>query len=333
MKIVIVSNQIFEDGRLTNPILSRMRDSLLRDKRISEVDLIPVDYTIKGMRRIRASAKNTDLVHVHFGGVYALMVWFALVGVKCPKVITFHGTDIHAKAIKTAKTLFKKSKIRLNQYASFLSILLFDKCGFVSEEMRRYVPKFLKNELGKRAFIQSLGVDYGLFKPCSVDKAQSLLNINNGHYALFSDISESSIKRRDIAEAVIKEIGGGYILLNMCGVNPNLVPTYINASDFLILTSDEEGSPNIIRECLALNKPVFSVKVGDAERQLQGLNNSCIIEREPKKAAETIKRFIAKKYIDDTRSQLRSILDFDIINQSIISIYWSLCNNYGQTVL
>lgn len=40
----------------------------------------------------------------------------------------------------------------------------------------------------------------------------------------------------------------------MCGVKPDEVPYYINACEFALLTSDEEGSPNIIREVLSLNK-------------------------------------------------------------------------------
>ena len=43
-------------------------------------------------------------------------------------------------ALKTAKDWKERLKIRLNQKASFLSIKLFDKCGFVAKEMMTYVP-------------------------------------------------------------------------------------------------------------------------------------------------------------------------------------------------
>ncbi len=321
MKILIVSNQFFEDGRVTNPIMSRMRDSLLRDKRVDGVDLMPVGYSFEGLRRIREAAKKAELVHVHFGGTYALIVWFALLGVKCPKVITFHGTDIHAKAIKTAKSFLRKAKIKLNQYSSFWSISLFDRCGFVAEEMKEYVPGFLSKQLEQKAFIQKLGVDYNVFKIKDKEECQNELGIGKGHYVLFSDISGSSIKRRDIAEAIVNEFGDKYKMLLMCGVKPDQVPLYINASDFLILTSDEEGSPNIIRECLALNKPVFSVNVGDAAYQLSGLNNSSIIDRDPLRAANEIKDFLSRPYSDNTRESLRIRLDFDSLNKAIIEMY------------
>ena len=327
MKILIVSNQIFEDGRVTNPIMPRMKDSLLRDERVDEVLLMPVSYSFTGLKRIRKAAKKADLVHVHFGGMYALIVWFSMIGVNCPKIITFHGTDIHAKAIKTAKSVLRKAKIKLNQYSSFWSISLFDRCGFVAEEMKGYVPGFLSKQLKKKAFVQKLGVDYNVFKIKDKEESQEELGLGKGHYVLFSDISGSSIKRRDLAESIIRGLGDNYKMLLMCGVKPDQVPLYINSSDFLILTSDEEGSPNIIRECLALNKPVFSVKVGDAEKQLQDLENSCIISREPEEAARAILKQIQKTYTDNSREKLQNQLNFDVLNSSIIDLYAGMCDN------
>lgn len=324
MKILLVSNQIFTDGRVTNPVLTRMGNSMRKDSRVEDVKLMPVDYSFKGLLAIRRVARENDVVHIHFGGLYALVIWMFLLGVKVPKLVTFHGTDIHAKAIKTEKRLLSKIKIKLNQYASFLSILAFDRVGFVAKEMEGYVPVCLNSKLRRKAFLQSLGVDYDSFKLMDQDVAKNKLQLDDKRYALFSTISNTNIKRQDIAEAIIKEMGDDYELLVMCGVRPSEVPCYINACDFLLLTSDEEGSPNIIRECLALNKPIFSVNVGDAAYQLFGLTNSSIIERKPSIAAQTIKHKLQLPYIDDTRSSLRNRLDFDYLNKNVLDIYESL---------
>lgn len=299
----------------------RMLDAMSPDERIKVAVFMPFYNNIKCLYRMRVIAKTYDIVHVHFGGLYALLIWFALIGLKPKKFITFHGTDIHAKAIKSAKSIKEKIKIKLNQKASFLSIILYDKCGFVAQEMMSYVPKTLKKHLVRKAFVHSLGVDYDKFKPIEKKEAHARLNIPEQKYALFSDVSNTSIKRRDIATNIIKELGGEYKLLIMCGVRPDEVPIYINACDFLLLTSDEEGSPNIIRECLALNKPVFSVEVGDAARQLDGLTNSCIISRNPEEAATQIIRTISKRYTDNTREHLKYRLDFKELNKSIVDLY------------
>ncbi len=324
MKILIVSNQIYADDRVTNPVLQRMQKSLKRDKRVSGVELMPVVYSLTGLDNIRKAAKQSDVIHIHFGGLYALAIWLFLLGVNRPKLITFHGTDIHAKAIATERKLTTKIKIKFNQYASFLSILAFDRVGFVAKEMEHYVPKWLNCQLKKKAFVQSLGVDYYLFQPMEKEEARDKLHLGDKRYALFSTISNTNIKRQDIAEAIVEQLGVDYELLIMCGVRPSDVPLYINACDFLLLTSDEEGSPNIIRECLALNKPVFSVNVGDASLQLSGLKNSCIIDRQPENASKTIISVLQQPYQDNTRETLKKRLDFDCLNENIVGLYEKL---------
>lgn len=325
MRVLLVSNQRQNINGVGNPIMYRMRDALEKDERIDKVDFIPFENNCSSFMSIRRAAKKYDLVHIHFGGVYALLIWIALIGLHVKKVITFHGTDIHAKALKTAKGWKERLKIKLNQKASFLSIRLFDSCGFVAAEMIDYVPKCLSYILQKKGFVQALGVNYEVFKPIDKEEAIRYLGLeDNKKYVLFSDVSNTSIKRRDIAEKVVKCLGGNYSLLIMCGVKPQEVPYYINASDFLLLTSDEEGSPNIIREALSLNKSVFSIEVGDAAKQLKGLQNSVIISRDPIKAADTIVSIMRKPYVDYTRDTLRDRLNFVRVNRVVVDKYLKL---------
>lgn len=325
MRVLLLSNQGMEDGIIGNPVMLRIRDALLNDSRIENVFMLRCKQPFFVRRELRAKAIQADVIHIHFGGLYALALWFLLIGIKRPKLITFHGTDIHAKSINSAESSKEKLRIRLNQYASFVSILLFDRIGFVAEDMLEYVPKCLKKQLNNKGFIQKLGVDYNLFCEEPQALAREKLNLNKKCiYALFSDISGTSIKRRDLATDIVERLGEPYRLIIMCGVNPNMVPTFINSSDFVLLTSDEEGSPNIIREALSLNKPIFSVDVGDAKRQLEGLNNSAIISRDAQQASDTIKRLLSITYTDNTRDTKRSVLDLNVIVKDLISIYQQL---------
>ena len=75
--------------------------------------------------------------------MYALATRLLLAGINKPTIITFHGTDIHAKTIRTTKSLKGKVRIRLNQWASFFSFFMFEKLGFVAEDMLSYVPNFI----------------------------------------------------------------------------------------------------------------------------------------------------------------------------------------------
>ena len=315
------------DGIIGNPVMLRMRDALLADERVEKVLMLRCKKPLSVRKELRDKAKQVDIIHIHFGGLYALATRLLLFGIRKPKVITFHGTDIHAKTIKTTKSLKGKIRIKLNQWASFVSIYFFDKVGFVAEDMMEYVPGFQKKQISKKGFIQKLGVDYNTFAELNQEEARKNLGLDNKFkYILFSDISGSSIKRRDIAVKIVDLLGVPYRLNIMCGVNPNLVPTYINSSDFVLLTSDEEGSPNIIREALSLNKPIFSVDVGDAKKQLEGLRNSAIISRNPQKAAETIKRVLSIPYADNTRETKQAVLDLNLIIKDVIAIYQQMCS-------
>lgn len=325
MKILLVSNEYPRIGKTGNPIIFRLKKALEADERVKGVEFCPFTNKVSDFVRIRKAAKETDVIHIQFGGLYAFMVWVSMLGVSKPKLMTFHGTDIHAKAIKTSKSYLTKLKIWLSQKASFLSILLFDKLGFVSDTLILYVPKWIQRKCNNKFFVQPLGVDYDLFVP--TDKAASLekLGIEEHNYALFSKYSGTPIKRRDIAEAIIDKMGSDYKLLIMCKVKPEMVPVYLNACDFVLLTSDEEGSPNIIREALSLNKRVFSVDVGDVKQQLVGLKNSVIISRNPKEAAKIILQKLAELYTDNTREKLKEKIDFVIIANKLVDIYEGLC--------
>jgi glycosyltransferase involved in cell wall biosynthesis len=49
----------------------------------------------------------------------------------------------------------------------------------------------------------------------------------------------------------------------------NEVAVWLNASDVLLLTSLHEGSPTIIKEALACDRPVVAVDVGDVRERIQ----------------------------------------------------------------
>lgn len=173
----------------------------------------------------------------------------------------------------------------------------------------------------KKFFLQFLGVDYETFVPSTSFEAQKLLGLKQDHYVLFSDVANTPIKRRDIAESIVNNMGGKYKLLIMCGVKPDVVPLYINAADFVLLTSDEEGSPNIIREALAMNKRVYSVEVGDVAKQLKGLSNSLIVSRNVLDAVKAILQNLECAYTDNTRTKLQRVLDFKYLNENVIDLY------------
>lgn len=56
------------------------------------------------------------------------------------------------------------------------------------------------------------------------------------------------------------------------------VAAFMNAADCLLLTSDSEGSPNVIKEAMACNCPIVTTDVGDVRERLRNLDGCYIVE-------------------------------------------------------
>ena len=52
----------------------------------------------------------------------------------------------------------------------------------------------------------------------------------------------------------------------------------MNAADALLLTSFIEGSPNIIKEAMACNLPIVSVRVGDVPQIIAKARNCYVVD-------------------------------------------------------
>jgi teichuronic acid biosynthesis glycosyltransferase TuaC len=109
-------------------------------------------------------------------------------------------------------------------------------------------------------------------------------------------------------------------------IPPDLIPTMMNAADCLLLTSDWEGSPNVVKEALACNLPVVSVGVGDVRERLRGVQPSLIVSRD----AQEIGKGLAEVLNQSQRSnghQLISHLSSEAIARRIVSVYRTALGN------
>ena len=66
------------------------------------------------------------------------------------------------------------------------------------------------------------------------------------------------------------------------------VPLMMSAADCLLMTSDVEGSPNVVKEAMACSLPVVSVEVGDVVERLRDVQPSRIVGRNPEELGRAV---------------------------------------------
>jgi glycosyltransferase involved in cell wall biosynthesis len=231
-------------------------------------------------RRFRQQVKafNPHVVHAHYGTVTALFC--ALLALR-PLVITFRGTDLNPSSE------FSKVRGSLSRWMSHTAAVFAAEIICVSSELRQRL-------WWRRASVHVIptGVDVEQFYPMERHAARSRLGWSAAdRIVLFNHgSSRAPNKRRDLVDAamtmVAARIPSARLIVMEGNVAGDEVPLYMNAADVVVMTSDFEGSPNVIKEALACGTPVCSVDVGDTRTMLADVSSCVIVERNPSAIAE-----------------------------------------------
>jgi teichuronic acid biosynthesis glycosyltransferase TuaC len=225
---------------------------------------------------------HPSLVHAQFGTVTAILA--ALAAGRTPLAITYRGGDLNRPPSK------RSFRAWLGQLLSQLAALRAGTIVCVSERLRQRL--WWRRE---RAIVLPSGVDEERFRPEARDQARARLGWPpSDRVVLFNAGRDPQNKRLDLAlqaAEIARRRWPGLRLQILDGeVDPERVPTLMNASDCLLVTSDTEGSPTVIQEALACAVPIVSVDVGDAVERLGGVANTWIVERD----AESLGRALAE---------------------------------------
>ncbi|WP_264196300.1 glycosyltransferase [Microvirga lenta] len=232
------------------------------------------------LRRFRQAVKqfDPDVVHAHYGTMTAL---FCAMGSAHPLVISFRGSDLNP----TSDIGFLRSLV--GRLFSQVSVLRAKHVICVSQQ--------LQDRLWARPCPTSIifdGVDLSLFKPIPQLEARRKLGWSLDSKLVFFNLGgRPAGKRLSLAESAIDHARSAIPDIDLVPVSkvaPEQIPLYMNGCDCLLLTSDWEGSPTVVKEALACNLPVVSVDVGDVKELLAGVEPSRIVPSDPKVIGEAI---------------------------------------------
>lgn len=200
---------------------------------------------------LAASFDDYDLIHANYG----LTAPHALFQPNLPVVISLWGSDLFGKYGPVSR----------------LCAQLADAVVVMSPAMA--------DELDRGVHVLPHGIDLDRFAPAPMEPARRELGWRpDAHHVLFPYPPERDVKNypraRRVVDAVDERFDASVVLHSVTGVPHREMPTYLNASDALLLTSHREGSPNAVKEALACNVPVIATDVGDVATRLDGVEHS-----------------------------------------------------------
>ncbi len=255
MRILIVTNMYPTDERPGWGIF--VRDQVQALSRIPGIEVTVWRFKPGSYRYISAAIRlfmylrnrEFDVVHAHYG----LSGWTALVAGRKRLVVTFHGTDLRHRLVAPLSRLLA----RLVKIPAVASPKLRGRLG----------------RLGGKVAVLPTGVNLERFHPIPSDEARRQLGLEGkNRLLLFPADPSRSVKRYDRAKELAARLPETE-LITLGDATPDEVALWINASDAVLVTSDEEGFGLAICESLACNKPVLSTPVGIAPLALSGIDD------------------------------------------------------------
>lgn len=261
--------------------------------------LLSTRTSLKGLLKARRELKKIertfrpDVVHVHYGTVTAL---FTLLSVRCPLVITFHGSDLNPTPTDGVW------RDRIGRVFSQLAALGATGIICVSQGLRKRL--WWRKE---DAVVIPIGTDTYKFHPMDRLECRKRLGWSQGHVVLFN-AGNPKLKRLDLAQAAVAIVNKALpdtLLEALHGhVKPDDMPLLINASDVVLLCSEAEGSPTMVKEAMACNVPVVSNDVGDVAERIAGVHPGALVQQQ----AEAFANGILAVFTEGGRSNGREVL-------------------------
>lgn len=260
-------------------------------------------------RRIREN--HYDLIHAYFGECGIV----ARAQTRLPVVITYAGCDVDGTPNFSGLNRYKHHILTSTKYLSWFVAQVI----VVSPNLGKLLPR-------RDFHVITIALDLDLFQPADIAAARMKLGLpSDKRLVLFAAQPGNSRKRYDLAVEVCKIAGRsfpeGLELVAAVERPPEEVPVYMNACDALLLTSTNEGSPNVVREALACNLPVVSTDVGDVRERIGHLEGCAVCSSDdPQVLADALVRVLQQK----TRPVLRdTVLDmnYSALGNQVLAVY------------
>jgi len=243
---------------------------------------------------------SPDVVHAHFG----LSGLFANLQRKKPVVTTYHGSDINESNLLP----FSKLAMRWSAWNVFVS----------RQTMDVVRPK-------KKFSLLPCGIDISELQLMGKSEARQKMHLDQDkHYVLFAGSYDREVKNAPLAKEVISKLPEKNLeLLELKGYSHDEVIMLMCAVDALLMTSLNEGSPQVVKEAMACGCPIVSVDVGDVYERTHGVEGCYVAKTfESKELAGLLTKALAFSGKTDGRNRIiNDKLDNKLVATNLMDIY------------
>lgn len=203
--------------------------------------------------RRRLSNGLIDLIHAHYSypGMIARTQW------KVPVVVSFCGDDLLGTIDERGEpTYFSRIAAAAGRLLSTQADAVIVKSREMARKLTRSDVHIIPNE-----------VDFEVFRPMQKESARRSLGLDlRRTYLLFAANPQIPVKRYPLARLAAEELKKNDPTVELLTVHKEpqkRLALFMNACDALLVTSYQEGSPNIVKQAMACNLPIVSTDVGD----------------------------------------------------------------------
>lgn len=274
-----------------------------------------LQIVLREWRRLRREiqAFQPHIVHAHYG---TLTAFLAILSTALPVIITYRGSDLNSN--RSRGWLREAVGTLLSQFAALRAARII--C----------VSNQLKDKLWwrrDRVSVIPTGVDTTLFYPRDLHEVRRELGWGENERIVLFNAGDPVCKRLDLALAAVQfseSLCGRIRFIVLDGnVSPDLIPSMMNGADCLLLTSDWEGSPNVIKEALVCNLPIVSVDVGDVRERLEHIHPSAIVPRDSREIGKAISDAL-KQGQRSNGHESGNAPSTEVVAERIVSLYRTL---------
>lgn len=219
--------------------------------------------------RRRLAEDPVDLVHAH----YSYVGFVARTQRRVPVVLTFHGTDLLGAVDVRGHT---STWSRVAAAGGRVLAGRVDAVIVQSDQMAQRLRGVAN------VHVIPCEVDLEMFRPYDRAEARQVLGLDpRKRYVLFAASPEIAVKRYPLAfdaAALLRDHDPEVELLVVHREPQERFARYMSACDALVLTSYQEGSPNVVKQAMACNLPIVTTDVGDVQQIITGTDGCLVVE-------------------------------------------------------